>query len=413
MRVTAKNLFNLPNGTHTVSQNLYVRMKEGRGYYIFRYTIDGKRKDMSLGSIKKIALKDAKLKADELRLKLANDQPLKEEKKVEAQVETVESYGRRVLDIMFTVQHHKSGGVERDTRYVCRQYVFPAIGKVEITKVTRTEVLKVLEGIWVTKHPTAYRVLSAMRKIFSYAVVEGLLPFNPALWQGNLELFLPTVSKTRTVRHHPAATVEQTQTLVQGRITCVAQAAIVFCAMTASRKTEVAHAKWEEFDFETATWYVPPERRKDCKPYPHRVPLSKQVMELLQSFPRINEYVFPSDRRLGRPLNTAAITTKICQRNCGYTVHGFRSTFRDWCAENGVPDTVAEKSLMHSTGNAVVQAYQRSDLLELRRPVMQKWAEVLCGTASPRLVLPATHLIVRLSKSPDPSDNAEREELLP
>lgn len=412
MKVTAKNLFSLPDGTHTVAQNLYIRVKDGRGYYIFRYTAEGKRKDMSLGSIKKTALKDARLKADELRLKLANDQPLKEEKKVETQVETVESYGRRVLELIISVRQFKRVEQAKQARRNMENHVYPAIGNVKITDVTREDVLKVVRGIWIEQNPTAVLTLGILRAVLSYAVADGLLQFNPAVWDGNLELFLPSAAKVHTATHHACATLEEASAFVNSPIQTMPQAAAVFATLTASRRNEAAFARWEEFDFDTATWLVPPERRKDRKPYPHRVPLSEQAIRFLQSLPRVSAFVFPGQNNVAKPVKPSNVSRHV-HNHCGVTMHGMRSTFRDWCAENEVPEVLAEKSLMHSTGNAVVQAYQRSDLLELRRPVMQMWAEALCDKAFPRLDLRAKRLTVQQSKSPDPSGNAEREELQP
>lgn len=409
MKVTAKNLFSLPDGTRTVAQNLYVRVKEGRGYYIFRYTTDGKRKDMSLGSIKKIALKDAKLKAGELRLKLANDQPLKEEKKVEPQAETVESYGRRVVELIISVRQFKREEQAKQVRRNMQNHVYPAIGDVLITDVTREDVLKTVRGIWIEQNPTAVLTLGILRTVLSYAVADGLLPFNPAVWDGNLELFLPSAAKVHSATHHACATLEEASAFVNSPIQTMPQAAAVFATLTASRRNEAALARWEEFDFDTATWLVPPERRKDRKPFPHRVPLSEQAVRFLRSLPRVGEFVFPGQNNAAKPVKLGNVSRHV-HNHLGVTMHGMRSTFRDWCAENEVPEVLAEKSLMHSTGNAVVQAYQRSDLLELRRPVMQMWAEALCDKAFPRLDLRAKRLTDRLSKSPDPSDNAGREE---
>lgn len=170
--------------------------------------------------------------------------------------------------------------------------------------------------------------------------------------------------------------------VLQEKISCLYPAdtrtrqVILFTILTASRVGESVPARWDEIDWENRIWSVPPERRKDQKPYPHRVPLSDQAMELLNSIERKGEEIFclKADD-LGSRYSLAHLLQRITKTTA--TMHGFRSTFRDWAAENGVPDTVAEKCLMHVTGNAVVQAYQRSDLLEQRREVMQAWADAV------------------------------------
>ena len=167
--------------------------------------------------------------------------------------------------------------------------------------------------------------------------------------QEKIGLFLPTNNRTRQI--------------------------IIFTILTACRVGETSGAKWSEFDFENNIWSIPPERRKDGKPYPHRVPLSRQALEVLKSIERTSEFVFAINGEEGSKYSLTTMFKRMTGTNA--TMHGFRSTFRDWAAENEINDSVAEKCLMHSAGNAVVQAYQRSDLLELRRPVMQAWADAV------------------------------------
>ena len=139
--------------------------------------------------------------------------------------------------------------------------------------------------------------------------------------------------------------------------------------------------KWSEISFRQKVWLIPPARRKDGKPYPHRVPLSKQALWVLHSIERKGEFVFYGTRSKTLTIWTPRM---MLVRAIGrsVTMHGCRSTFRDWCAENGVDREVAEKCLMHTTGNEVEQAYQRSDLLDQRRVVMQQWADVICSKLS-------------------------------
>lgn len=136
-------------------------------------------------------------------------------------------------------------------------------------------------------------------------------------------------------------------------------------------------ARWDEIDFENRVWNCPPERRKDGKRYPHRVPLSDQALYVLGLIKRKSEYIFAgaSGPHISKETPRVIIQKKLKHG----TMHGFRSTFRDWAAENGFDRVLAEKSLMHATGNEVEQAYQRSDLLEQRRPLLQAWADEVYG----------------------------------
>ena len=146
----------------------------------------------------------------------------------------------------------------------------------------------------------------------------------------------------------------------------------MFGVLTAARANEFCLAKWEEIDFDAGVWICP--RRKDGRPEPHRVPLSPQVLEWLKTFPRVNEYLFFGSRMSGH-ISLESPIKMLHQLKIDVTIHGMRSTFRDWAAEHGYDRVLAEKALQHQTGNEVEQAYQRSDLLEQRRPMMAAWAE--------------------------------------
>lgn len=183
----------------------------------------------------------------------------------------------------------------------------------------------------------------------------------------------------RTVQHRAAVdwhdVPEVIKTMSHRAPNALAANAIIFGIVTASRAQEFCEAKWSEIDFENSVWSVPTERRKDFKPYPHRVPLPDQLIELLKDMPRWNDFVFPGIA--GNSHIARGTPIKLLRNIFGagtYTMHGFRSTFRDWGAEHSIDRILMEKALSHTTGNEVEQAYQRSDLLELRRPVMQQWA---------------------------------------
>ena len=169
---------------------------------------------------------------------------------------------------------------------------------------------------------------------------------------------------------------------------CITHKAILFGILTASRTIEFVPARWGEINWAAKVWSVPPERRKDKKKEPHRVPLSNQAIELLQSIrgSRImnpNGFIFLSSYGWHISLGTPRIFLQRALLR-SVTMHGCRSTFRDWAAENGKNDVVAEKCLMHATGSTVVRAYQRSDLLKLRRVLMQEWADELFGVTVKR-----------------------------
>jgi integrase len=383
-KVTAKNIFTLPEGRHSVAPNLNLRVRDGKRTYVLRYCIGGKRKDKHLGSADDLSLTEAKRLADKLRSELAEGklpQTARDklaEKLKEADAPTFEKYALEAIEKIASVRVWKNAKHKAQWFATVRAYAFPVLGKKKLSEIKKTDVLEVLRPIWSTKTETASRVRGRLENIFSYAVTDGLMEFNPAIWRGNLDRDLPPPSKIQIVEHHEAMPLD----VLQEKITCFYPASdrtrqvILFTILTASRVGESVPARWDEIDWENRIWSVPPERRKDQKPYPHRVPLSDQAMELLNSIERKGEEIFclKADD-LGSRYSLAHLLQRITKTTA--TMHGFRSTFRDWAAENGVPDTIAEKCLMHVTGNAVVQAYQRSDLLEQRREVMQAWADAV------------------------------------
>lgn len=383
-KVTAKNIFTLPEGRHSVAPNLNLRVRDGKRTYVLRYCIGGKRKDKHLGSADDLSLAEAKRLADKLRSELAEGklpQTARDklaEKLKEADAPTFEKYALEAIEKIASVRVWKNAKHKAQWFATVRAYAFPVLGKKKLSEIKKADVLEVLRPIWSSKTETASRVRGRLENIFSYAVTDGLMEFNPAIWRGNLDRDLPPPSKIQIVEHHEAMPLE----VLQEKISCFYPAdtrtrqVILFTILTASRVGESVPARWDEIDWENRIWSVPPERRKDQKPYPHRVPLSDQAIELLNSVEKKGEEIFCFNAdNLGSRYSLAHLLQQMT--NTTATMHGFRSTFRDWAAENGVPDTIAEKCLMHVTGNAVVQAYQRSDLLEQRREVMQAWADAV------------------------------------
>ena len=383
-KVTAKNIFTLPEGRHSVAPNLNLRVRDGKRTYVLRYCIGGKRKDKHLGSADDLSLTEAKRLADKLRSELAEGklpQTARDklaEKLKEADAPTFEKYALEAIEKIASVRVWKNAKHKAQWFATVRAYAFPVLGKKKLSEIKKADVLEVLRPIWSSKTETASRVRGRLENIFSYAVTDGLMEFNPAIWRGNLDRDLPPPSKIQIVEHHEAMPLE----VLQEKISCFYPAdtrtrqVILFTILTASRVGESVPARWDEIDWENRIWSVPPERRKDQKPYPHRVPLSDQAIELLNSVEKKGEEIFCFNAdNLGSRYSLAHLLQQMT--NTTATMHGFRSTFRGWAAENGVPDTIAEKCLMHVTGNAVVQAYQRSDLLEQRREVMQAWADAV------------------------------------
>ena len=389
MKITAKNLKDLPNGLHRIERCLYLRKRDGRSpTWYFIYQVAGKRKDMSMGSLNEVTLTQARAMADEYRHMIDQGiDPLTQKRKRLRSMRGDDNAPLNVamlideaLPVIEAAKRWSNPKHADQWRASLGTYVKPVIGSKLVEDVTRDDILRVLRPIWETKTETANRVRGRLEAVFGYAIATGKRAgSNPATWRGNLDLFLPPISRVRTVRHHDALAVAEVREVFTTKWTppsSVTAAAIIFGTLTCARAEEFVFARWSEIDFETATWSCPAERRKDKKQYPHRVPLSRQAIEVLKVLPRKSAFIFPG-RQPGRPINLQTPCT-IVQKTFGHgTMHGMRSTFRDWAAEQGVEFVLAEKCLMHATGNEVSQAYQRSDLLEQRRPVMQAWADAI------------------------------------
>ncbi len=383
-KVTVKNYLTLPDGFYTAAPNLLYVVRGNTRRFVFRYMVDGKRRDKSIGPVSKVDLTQAKSTAKEFLGRLASGLPLTQSTKERlaeeysrVEIPSFKSFAEQTIEKIKEVKRWRSNKTYANTVQYFNSYVYPVIGNKRIDEIKRADVVAVLEPIWSAKNQTALKIRTRLESILAYAVNEGYLEFNCALWKGNLDQYLPPPSKVRTVKHHISMPLEE----LQEKLKCFLPAnnrtrqLMLFTILTACRVGETAGAKWSEFNFEERVWSIPPERRKDSKPYPHRVPLSDQVVELLNSIERKGEYVFAVRDTLGSKYSLSVLLKRMTGTTA--TMHGFRATFRDWAAENEINDSVAEKCLMHSVGNAVFQAYQRSDLLELRRPVMQAWADTV------------------------------------
>ena len=384
VEVTAKNVSTLPKGRYSVGGGLilFVSSETARSW-IFRYRRDGKRHDLSLGSANFLSISAAKKRAEHLKGILASGGDPRSTIRGQAVGKTFEDFATPAIEEIASVRRWKNSKHEAQWHSTVTTYAIPVLGGHSLDRITKEDVLKVLRPIWTEKPETADRLRSRLEAIFSLAIAKGLMTDNPAKWKDGLSFFLPPISKVRVVDHHAAMPLDETKDfcakLLESRK--VSLLATLFCILTASRIGEVLKATWDEIDFESATWTVPPERMKNG--LEHRVPLSRQALKILE-WQRLDtaeaksSFIFPAPSDSSHPL---AVDTprKMIQKISGqpFTTHGFRSTFRDWCEENFIHPSLSEKSLAHSKGDKVVAAYQRSDLLEQRRPVMQQWADVL------------------------------------
>lgn len=351
-----------------VADNLYIYSREsGSEYYVFRGTIAGKRIERSLGTVKSMGLKEAKRA-------VAACFTQAEAKKEAAEHPTFSAILPQALDDIYEVRQLKGPKQLEMWRSALTRYAVPLIGDRPVEEIDRDDILKVLMPIW-TKVPVRANVLRMqLEAVLSWAETHELRSgVNPALWRGNLELFLPRFGRVHSPKHHEAPTMDELRCAVKTALAkpSVYSGAFLFVIATVCRVGEACLAESKELSGDV--WSIPKEHLKVGDGV--RVPLSSLAKAALAMAPK-GEYLFPT-RKGGVDRATVLKTLK---RLCGreeVTIHGVRSTFRDWCAENGVPDAEAEKSLGHRWGSAVTRAYYRSDLLDQRRALMQRWADAL------------------------------------
>jgi len=257
-------------------------------------------------------------------------------------------------------------------------YVYPIFGELPVADVDTALVMRALELIWQEKTETASRVRGRIETVLDWARARHFRTGeNPARWRGHLDTLLPHSSKLARVKHHSALAYSEIGAFIKAlRVQAgLAARALEFTILTTARTSETIGARWEEIDLDRATWIVPAERMKGGRE--HRVPLSEAAAAIIGQVSefRLNDFIFPGFRK-DRPLSNMAMLQLLARMGRGdLTVHGFRSTFRDWAAEcTEFPRKVAEAALAHVVGNKVEAAYRRGDLFEKRRQLMAAWA---------------------------------------
>ena len=386
IKITSKFLSGLPEGVFRVDKGLYIRTRNGKQAYIFIYTFNKKKHELRIGDVNLIQAAQARAKAIEFQVMLEQGiDPIKDRQKKNASEDgnslSFKKFLPVALEKIAETKQWRNPKSAHQWKQTFEDYVLPFIGSKPINAITRDDIVEVLSPIWKTKSETASRLRGRIEAVFNLAIVMGKYQGqNPATWRGNLSFFLAPIAKVQRVEHHDALSFDELHQFFKDRFHSprihVSTQAILFGALTATRVNEFVEMTWDEVDFKKKVWTIPPERRKDSKPYPHRIPLSDQAIEVLNRLDKSKYYVFTGSSGVGHIAKGTPRVILIKRFGHG-TMHGCRSTFSDWCTENGWSEVLREKSLMHATGNEVAQAYQRSDLLEQRRPLMQAWADAL------------------------------------
>ncbi len=279
-----------------------------------------------------------------------------------------------------------------------RGYVYPVLGELPVEAVDVALVMKIVEPLWNTKNETGTRVRGRIEVVLDWAAARGYRHGeNPARWRGHLENLLPKPSKVQRVAHHAALAYGKVPAVIEQlrQLDGVGACALEFLILTAGRLGEVIGAGWNEINLADRVWIIPGARMKSGRE--HRVPLSDCAITIIEKMQavRVDDSLFPSSKPGSRisylPLSLAL--TKACAEKV--TMHGFRSSFRDWCAEQTTfPTEVAELALAHQVGTKVEQAYMRSDLFEKRRQLAAAWARYCDTPAADGRVIPMRQVVV-------------------
>jgi integrase len=396
-KLTPKQIdsFNEPK-THEDGEGLRLVVKAGgKKYWILRFQLAGKRREMGLGSYPDVKLKQARERAaEERRLLQRKVDPLnaraesqaallKAQQEAQAKATTFKSVA---LDY---IAGHRAAW--KNLKHVqqwentLQTYAYPILGELSTSDIRTEHVLKILTPIWQTKSETASRVRNRIEMVLDAAKAIGLREGeNPARWRGHLDKLLPPRTKVMKVVHHPALPWAEMPAFME-KLTEhdeLTYKAMCLTILTACRTNEVLGATWAEIDLVNKVWKIPAHRMKAAKE--HRVPLSSMAVELLQNLPRIkgNPHVFPGMKE-GKPLSNMSMLMGLRRiKRDDLTMHGFRSTFRDWSAESTqYPREVCEQALAHVRLDKAEAAYFRGDLFEKRRAMMEDWAMYISGQA--------------------------------
>ncbi len=359
--------------------HLYIS-KAGRKSWVLRITVDGRRRDIGLGGFPSVSLARAREKAAEHRAAIAEGRDPVAEKHAPAMPTFREA--------AYAV-HEANKPRWRNARHIAgwmqtlERHAMPTLSNILMDRIGRGDVLQVLTPIWTTRPETARRVRQRMRVVFRWAMAHSFMESNPA--GEAIDGALPPMPKVKA--HFRALPYQEVgsalETVEASQASIPAKLCLRFLVLTAARSGEARGATWDEIDLQSQIWRIPSERMKAG--VEHRVPLSGQALDLLGEASALRDdagLVFPSPLKPGASMSDMTLTKVL--RSVGLaeraTVHGFRSSFKNWTLEQtDTPWAVSEAALAHSLGNSTEQAYARSDLFKRRRTLMQLWADYVTG----------------------------------
>jgi integrase len=374
-------------GKYADGANLYlVVSKTGARKWVLRFTSRGKPKEMGLGSAASVPLADARDRAAAARRKISQGINPIEVRKRDSGTPTFGEVADDVCQSLlegFRNEKHKA-----QWKSTLTSYAGPLRAK-PVDTIGTEDVLAVLKPIWTVKPETASRVRGRIEKVLDAAKAKGFRDGeNPARWRGHLDHLLSRRSKLAR-GHHAAMPYEDVAGFIARLRNREATAALALelCILTAARSGEILGMQWSEIDLDKEVWTVPANRMKAGRE--HRVPLSPRAVAIFRRLEEVKEgeFVFPGQAR-NKPLSNMAMEMMLRRMNIqDATVHGFRSSFRDWAGNvSNFPREVVETALAHVVGDKAEQAYRRGDALEKRRKLMEAWSAYCTDTRLSKVV---------------------------
>jgi len=368
-------------GTHSDSLGLYLVVQtSGARSWIYRYTLNGKRRMMGLGSVTDVTLSEARDAASAVRKQVKEGIDPVLAKKESAQI-TVAAPTKRFKEWAAEYIDSQKASWKNDKHIqqwtnTLRDYAYPVIGNIEPVNISKDHILSILTPNWSTKNETMSRVRGRIESVLDYAFFHlNTDRANPARFKGFLDKALPAPSKVKNQQHFAALPYADVADFMHLLATVPGHSArcLEFTILTACRSGEALGATWDEIDVENKVWNIPASRMKMAKP--HRVALSAAALKVLEGQRGAHATnVFPGWKK-NTQLSNMSMTMILRKLKVDATVHGFRSSFRDWAAEQTeYPNEVAEMALAHSVGSKVESAYRRGDLLEKRYALANDWA---------------------------------------
>jgi integrase len=389
MALTTRQVAKLTErGRYGDGNGLYLQVTPtGARSWLLRYERGGRERAMGLGPVDTFTLDEARERARKARQLLKDGiDPLdaRNEERARQVAERALAAAANVsfkecAEQYYKFHSRKWNNAKHAAQFLStmKMYAYPALGRLPVAAIDKALVLKAIEPIWYTKTETASRVRGRIEAVLDFAKTRSYRTGdNPAAWDGNLVHALPARSTIAKVDHHAALPFTELPNFMSqlAARAGIAARALEFTIFNAARTGEVIGSRWLEMDLDAKLWTIPAGRMKAKKK--HRVPLSARTLEILKALPREGDFVFPGARK-GVPISSMAMAEVLKRMGrLDITVHGFRSTFRDWAAERtNYPNHVVEMALAHAVGDKVEAAYRRGDLFAKRARLMSDWAK--------------------------------------